>query len=164
MGRSAIRKHYVAQESFRNEEGKRFAPDFVLHLPDNKHLIIDSKVSLVAYDKAVRADNMAEINQAFDEHCRSLRTHIEGLSKKNYSALLGVKSPDFVLMFVPIEPAYIEAMKHLVGRQGLLGKVERFQQLSSKASQLVPQVELLTSDLDTAKLEVLVEKETEHDD
>lgn len=239
-------EHYVAQESFRNEEGKRFAPDFVLHLPDNKHLIIDSKVSLVAYDKAVRAENMAEINQAFDEHCRSLRAHIEGLSKKNYSALLGVKSPDFVLMFVPIEPAYIEAMKHdptlfnfgyehnvilvsyttlmpilrtvanlwriergnneareisekageiynqvctiadrlsklgntlntannqynqtvtaLVGRQGLLGKVERFQQLSSKASQLVPQVELLTSDLDTAKLEVLVEKEIEHDD
>ena len=76
-------EHYVAQENFRDEEGKRFAPDFVLHLPDNKHLIIDSKVSLVAYDKAIRAENQAEVLQAFDEHCRSLRAHIDGLSKKN---------------------------------------------------------------------------------
>lgn len=233
-------EHYVAQESFRNEEGKRFAPDFVVHLPDNKHLIIDSKVSLVAYDQAVRSDTQFDINQSLDEHCRSMRNHIEGLSKKNYSALLGMKSPDFVLMFVPIEPAYIEAMKHdpqlfnfgyernvilvsyttlmpilrtvanlwriergnkeareisekageiynqvctvaerlsklgmtlntvnkhyndtvtsLVGRQGLVGKVERFQQLSSKAMQMTPQIELLDNDVDTEKLTLLIEK------
>ena len=105
-------EHYVAQESFRDKEGKRFVPDFVVHLPDNKHLIIDSKVSLLAYDQAVRSEENFAIIQALDEHCKSLRTHIEGLSKKNYSNLQGVSSPDFVLMFVPIEPAYIEAMKH----------------------------------------------------
>ncbi|HDL3542366.1 TPA: DNA recombination protein RmuC [Mannheimia haemolytica] len=230
-------EHYQAQESFRDEEGRRFAPDFVVHLPDQKHLIIDSKVSLVAYDQAVRSEENFAISQALDEHCRSLRNHIEGLSKKNYSALLGIKSPDFVLMFIPIEPAYIEAMKHdpqlfnfgyernvilvshttlmpilrtvanlwriergnseareisekageiynqvcavadrlaklgntlntannqynqtvtsLVGRQGLLGKVERFQHLSSKASQIVPQVELIENEVDTIKLEMV---------
>ncbi|HHW7518772.1 TPA: DNA recombination protein RmuC [Mannheimia haemolytica] len=230
-------EHYQAQESFRDEEGRRFAPDFVVHLPDQKHLIIDSKVSLVAYDQAVRSEENFAISQALDEHCRSLRNHIEGLSKKNYSALLGIKSPDFVLMFISIEPAYIEAMKHdpqlfnfgyernvilvshttlmpilrtvanlwriergnseareisekageiynqvcavadrlaklgntlntannqynqtvtsLVGRQGLLGKVERFQHLSSKASQIVPQVELIENEVDTIKLEMV---------
>ncbi|MDG6882152.1 DNA recombination protein RmuC [Phocoenobacter uteri] len=105
-------EHYLAQESYHNEEGKRFAPDFVVKLPDNKHLVLDSKVSLVAYDKAVKSTENFAISQALDEHCRSLRTHIDGLSKKNYSQLLGIKSPDFVLMFVPVEPAYIEAMKH----------------------------------------------------
>ncbi|QLB45301.1 DNA recombination protein RmuC [Mannheimia pernigra] len=230
-------EHYQSQESFRDEEGRRFAPDFVVHLPDQKHLILDSKVSLLAYDQAVRSKENFAISQALDEHCRSLRNHIEGLSKKNYSALLGIKSPDFVLMFVSIEAAYIEAMKHdpqlfnfgyernvilvshttlmpilrtvanlwriergnneareisekageiynqvcvvadrlaklgntlntannqynqsvtsLVGRRGLLGKVERFQHLSSKASQLVPQVELIENEVDTIKLEMV---------
>ena len=233
-------EHYVAQESFRDQEGKRFAPDFVVHLPDQKHLIIDSKVSLLAYDQAVRSEENFAITQALDEHCKSLRSHIDGLSKKNYSSLQGMKSPDFVLMFVPIEPAYIEAMKHdpqlfnygyernvilvsyttlmpilrtvanlwriergnaeareisekageiynqvctvadrlaklgntlntvnnqynqtvtsLVGRQGLVGKVERFQQLSAKASQTMPAVEMLTNDFDTNKLILIAEK------
>lgn len=233
-------EHYVSQESFRDQEGRRLAPDFVLHLPDNKQLILDSKVSLLAYDEAVRAEDNLSMNQALEAHCKSLRAHIEGLSKKNYANLPGVTSPDFVLMFVPIEPAYIEAMKHdpqlfnfgyernvilvsyttlmpilrtvanlwriergnheareisekageiynqvcvvaerlsklgntlntvsnqynqtvtsLVGRQGLIGKVERFQQLSTKASQATPQVELLSNDHETMRLESVVEK------
>ncbi|MBR0574557.1 MULTISPECIES: DNA recombination protein RmuC [Pasteurellaceae] len=234
--------HYLEQESYRNDEGKRFAPDFVVKLPDNKHLVLDSKVSLVAYDQAVRSDEHFAISQALNEHCKSLRTHIDGLSKKNYSQLLGITSPDFVLMFVPIEPAYIEAMKHdpqlfnygyernvilvshttlmpilrtvanlwriergnteareisekagdiynqvcviaerlnslgktlttvnkhyndtvtsVVGQRGLVGKVERFQSLSAKAIQSKPpQIEPLTNDFDTTRLELLVEQQ-----
>lgn len=105
-------EHYLSQESYRNEEGQRFAPDFVIKLPDNKHLVLDSKVSLIAYEQAVRSEDNFTISQALAEHCKSIRNHIDGLSKKNYSQLLGIKSPDFVLMFVPIEPAYIEAMKY----------------------------------------------------
>lgn len=233
-------EHYLAQESYRDAEGNRFAPDFVVKLPDNKHLIIDSKVSLVAYDQAVRSKENFAISSALDDHCRSLRAHIDGLSKKNYANLIGIKSPDFVLLFVPIEPAYIEAMKHdpqlfnygyeknvilvshttlmpilrtvanlwriergnaeareisekageiynqvcavaerlaklgktlstassqyndavtsVVGRQGLVGKVERFQQLSAKANQIAPQIELLDKDWDTERLALVVEK------
>lgn len=105
-------EHYEAQANYRDETGARFAPDFVVKLPDDKHLILDSKVSLIAYDEAMQAENDYLREQALNEHCRSLRAHIEGLSKKNYTNLIGIKSPDFVLMFVPIEPAYIEAMKH----------------------------------------------------
>lgn len=104
--------HYDAQAAFRDEAGNRRQPDFVIKLPDDKHMVIDSKVSLVDYDRAISAQTEADQIIALDAHVRAVRHHIDDLSKKDYSNLIGMKSPSFVLMFMPIEPAYIEAMKH----------------------------------------------------
>ncbi|MFZ7241325.1 DNA recombination protein RmuC [Avibacterium avium] len=103
--------HYKAQDHFRNAEGKSNYPDFVVYLPDNKHLIIDSKMSLVAYENAVSADNEQAQQQFLREHHKAIKNHIDDLSRKDYSNLIGVHSPNFVLMFIAVEPAYIEAMK-----------------------------------------------------
>ncbi|MEE6032588.1 DNA recombination protein RmuC [Avibacterium paragallinarum] len=103
--------HYKAQDHFRNAEGKSNYPDFVVYLPDNKHLIIDSKMSLVAYENAVSADNEQAQQQFLREHHKAIKNHIDELSRKDYSNLIGVHSPNFVLMFIAVEPAYIEAMK-----------------------------------------------------
>lgn len=103
--------HYKAQDHFRNAEGKSNYPDFVVYLPDNKHLIIDSKMSLVAYENAVSADSEQAQQQFLREHHKAIKNHIDDLSRKDYSNLIGVHSPNFVLMFIAIEPAYIEAMK-----------------------------------------------------
>uniref|UniRef100_UPI0033426D02 DNA recombination protein RmuC n=1 Tax=Castellaniella defragrans TaxID=75697 RepID=UPI0033426D02 len=105
-------EHYEAQASFRDEEGNRRQPDFVIKLPDHKHMVIDSKVSLVDYDRAIGAATEAERLAALDDHVRAVRHHIDDLNRKDYSNLIGMRSPSFVLMFMPIEPAYIEAMKH----------------------------------------------------
>ncbi|AWX14480.1 DNA recombination protein RmuC [Mergibacter septicus] len=104
--------HYISQFKAKDQEGKLRYPDFVLKLPDDKHLILDSKVSLVAYEKAIVAEQESDINLHLNEHVAAIRQHISDLSSKNYSDLIGIKSPDFVLMFVPIEPAYIEALRH----------------------------------------------------
>ncbi|MDB2374483.1 DNA recombination protein RmuC [Psychrosphaera haliotis] len=231
--------HYDTQENRVDEEGNRRLPDFVIKLPDNKHIIIDSKVSLVAYDKAIAAESDAEVNSALDEHCNAIKNHINDLFKKDYSNLIGLRSPSFVLMFMPIEPAYIEAMKHkkdlfnygyeknvilvshttlmpilktvsnlwrieqgnteakeislrageiynqvcvvaerlqklgkslntvsnqynetvkgLAGKQGLAGKVERFNQLSNKVTKTMPQIEPNHSDFEHERLELVAE-------
>ena len=104
--------HYTREDSMRDEEGKLNRPDFVIKLPERKHIIIDSKASLVNYEKAITAEKEEQANLAMNAHVASVKKHIDELSKKNYSELIGVKSPDFVLMFMPIEAAYIEAMKH----------------------------------------------------
>ena len=104
--------HYETQEKFLDDDGNRKLPDFVIKLPDDKHIIVDSKVSLVAYDKAIAAETEAEVSLALDEHVAAVKNHIDDLNKKDYSNLVGVRSPSFVLMFMPIEPAYIEALKH----------------------------------------------------
>ena len=104
--------HYDTQENLVDDEGNRRLPDFVIKLPDNKHIVIDSKVSLVAYDKAIAAESESELTSALDEHCEAVKNHINDLFKKDYSNLVGLRSPSFVLMFMPIEPAYIEALKH----------------------------------------------------
>ncbi|MGB6243272.1 MAG: DNA recombination protein RmuC [Castellaniella sp.] len=104
--------HYQAQASFRDESGNRLQPDFVIKLPDDKHMVIDSKVSLVDYDRAIAAQTDAEREAALVAHVQAVRHHIDDLARKDYSNLIGLKSPSFVLMFMPIEPAYIEAMKH----------------------------------------------------
>lgn len=103
--------HYEAQASFKDENGNRRNPDFIIKLPDDKHMVIDSKVSLVDYDRAVVAETDAERQTAMSAHVQAVRNHIDDLSKKDYSNLIGMHSPSFVLMFMPIEPAYIEAMK-----------------------------------------------------
>lgn len=104
--------HYDSQAAFRDEEGKRKLPDFVIKLPDGKHLVIDSKVSLIDYDRAIAAETEGERTEALNAHAQAVRNHIDDLAKKDYANLPNLGSPDFVLMFMPIEPAYIEAMKH----------------------------------------------------
>lgn len=103
--------HYEAQASFTDGEGRRRLPDFVVKLPDGKHLIIDSKVSLVAYDQAVAAETEEERHEALKAHVLALKRHIDDLAGKDYSGLGALDSPDLVFMFMPIEAAYIEALK-----------------------------------------------------
>ena len=105
-------EHYDAQATFKDEEGKRKLPDFVIRLPDGKNLVIDSKVSLVDYDRAISADSDEARTVALNAHAQAVRNHIDDLASKDYVNLPGIGSPDFVLMFMPVEPAYIEAMKH----------------------------------------------------
>lgn len=229
-------EHYAAQAHFKDGAGKNNYPDFVVNLPDDKHLIIDSKMSLIAYESAVNSEDEITRQHFLREHIKAIRSHINELSQKDYSNLIGVRSPNFVLMFIAVEPAYIEAMKAdttlfnygyeknvilvsyttlmpilrtvanlwriergntdareiseragdiynqiclvaerlaklgntlstvsthynstvtaLVGQQGLLGKVERFKDLSAKANKTVPNVEQLHQDFETAKLVV----------
>lgn len=103
-------QEYSVQESVTTEDGKRYQPDVVLHLPENKHIIVDSKVSLVAYERFVNADTPEEQAVALKEHITSIKNHIRGLSEKNYQNLYGV-SLDFVILFVPIEGAYSVALQ-----------------------------------------------------
>jgi DNA recombination protein RmuC len=229
-------EHYDAQASFKDEDGKRKLPDFIIKLPDGKNLIIDSKVSLVDYDRAIGATTDEERELALNAHAMAVRRHIDDLASKDYANLQGIGSPDFVLMFMPIEPAYIEAMKHnkdlfnygyqkgvvmvshttlmpilrtvanlwmieqsnneareislrageiynqvclvaerlnklgntlrsasnhyndtvrgLAGQQGLYGKVERFQQLSTKANKEMTALEPIHTDIENDRLEI----------
>ncbi|MEE9117008.1 MAG: DNA recombination protein RmuC, partial [Calditrichia bacterium] len=98
-------REYETQKSYRDQHGKRFQPDVVIHLPDNKHVVIDSKVSLNAYEKFCSSEISEEKEQALAEHLNSIRKHITDLQGKNYDELANVNSLDMVLMFVPIEPA-----------------------------------------------------------
>ena len=230
-------EHYDAQASFKDDEGRRKLPDFIIKLPDGKNLVIDSKVSLVDYDRAISADSDEERELALNAHALAVRKHVDDLASKDYVNLPGIGSPDFVLMFMPIEPAYIEAMKHnkdlfnygyqkgvvmvshttlmpilrtvanlwmieksnneareissrageiynqvclvaerlnklgntlraannhyndtvrsLAGQQGLYGKIERFQQLSTKANKEMSALEHIHADIETDRLENL---------
>ena len=231
--------HYDKQTSMTDAEGKRKQTDFLIKLPDNKHIIIDSKVSLTAYDRVVAAENDEQLQLALNEHVKAVKGHIDDLQGKNYTSLAGIRSPSFVLMFMPIEPAYIEALKYekdlfaygyergvvlvshttlipilttvanlwamdrstrearelgdkagdiynqvrkvterlakiggslgaatnhfnetvtaISGRQGLRGKVERFDEMSSKVTQAIPEIEPLHNDLQSEKLDLLAE-------
>jgi DNA recombination protein RmuC len=104
--------HFETQASFTDSAGKRRLPDFVIKLPDRKSLVIDSKVSLVDYERAISAETEEERENALRAHAQAVRNHIDDLAAKDYANLPGMDSPDFVLMFMPVEPAYIEAMKH----------------------------------------------------
>ncbi len=103
-------REYFVQNSFTSETGARQLPDVVLHLPDNKKMIIDSKVSLTAYERFVNEEEEEDRNAALKEHVGSLKRHIENLSGKNYQDIYQIESPDFVLLFVPIEPAFAVAL------------------------------------------------------
>ncbi len=104
--------HYDAQASFRDETGQRLVPDFVIRLPEGKNLVVDSKVSLVDYESAVAAETDAEREAALTRHANAVKAHIDNLASKDYAQLPNMASPDFVMMFMPVEPAYIEVMKH----------------------------------------------------
>lgn len=103
---------YVKQASFTDENGNRLQPDVVVTLPDNKHMIIDSKVSLIAYDRLVNCEVEAEKLVFLNDHINSIKAHIKNLCSKNYCDLYGINSPDFVLLFVPIESSFAVAVKH----------------------------------------------------
>jgi len=98
-------REYFLQESHLDEEGNRQYPDVVIHLPNDKRMVIDSKVSLVAYEKFMNEEDKESKNRYLKEHIKSLNNHILQLSNKKYEDLHQMKSPDFVLMFIPIEPA-----------------------------------------------------------
>lgn len=107
LEKSGLQKgvEYDTQASFRDENGKLFMPDVVIRLPEGKNIIVDAKVSLVAYERFVNAGTDAAKQLALREHTLSVRRHVEGLSGKDYPGLPGLESPDFVLMFIPVEPA-----------------------------------------------------------
>ncbi|UZH54544.1 DNA recombination protein RmuC [Salinimicrobium tongyeongense] len=98
-------REYFLQKSHETEEGKKLLPDVVLHLPGDKRMVIDSKVSLVAYEKYVNEENQEKRARYLKDHLRSLNGHIQDLSAKKYEDLYKMDSPDFVLMFIPVEPA-----------------------------------------------------------
>ena len=102
-------REYFVQQSFQLEDGSRVMPDVVLHLPDNKKMIIDSKVSLTDYERMINADDELKTN-FLKAHVNSIKKHVDQLSEKNYQDLYDIESPDFVLMFVPIEPAFAIAI------------------------------------------------------
>ena len=99
-------KEYTTQETTYNEDGDRLHPDVVIHLPEEKHIIIDSKVSLVAYERVMNADDDDEREKWLKAHMVSVKQHIKGLSEKNYHTSKGMNSPEFVLMFMPIESSF----------------------------------------------------------
>ncbi len=103
--------HFSTQQSFLNREGKQHRPDFIINLPDDKHLVIDSKVSLKSYEKYFQAETEAERNKHLTNHISSLRSHIKDLASKNYQMLYQINSPDYLLMFIPIEPALTVALQ-----------------------------------------------------
>lgn len=103
-------KDYQREVSFTTEEGK-FRPDAIVYLPQNKHLVIDAKVSLNAYTRYVNAEQEIERQQALKEHVQAIASRIKELSAKDYFRLPGLNSPDMVFMFIPIESAFVEALK-----------------------------------------------------
>jgi DNA recombination protein RmuC len=104
-------QEYTTQETTYNDEGDRLFPDVVIQLPDNKQIIIDSKVSLVAYERFVNADEDDERDQWIKAHVTSVKAHIKGLSDKNYHTSKGMNSPEFVLMFMPIESSFSASIR-----------------------------------------------------
>lgn len=231
--------HFEVQTAFKDAEGKSKQTDYLVKIPDGKHIIIDSKVSLNAYDRAVGAESPEAYQLAMADHIKAVRKHIDDLASKDYTNLVGMRSPNFVLMFMPIEPAYIEAMKNnkdlfeygykkgivlvshttlipilrtvsnlwmiersnaeareisekageiynqvctvaerlgklggtlntvsnhynetvkaLAGKQGLYGKVERFNKLSAKVSKTLPALEPAHMDFESERLSLIVE-------
>jgi DNA recombination protein RmuC len=238
--------HFEKQSSFKDANGNRKQTDYLVNVPGGKQIIIDSKVSLVAYDRVVAAETPTTLKLALAEHASSVKRHIDDLSGKDYTNLIGMRSPSFVLMFMPIEPAYIEALKYekdlfnygyernivlvshttlipilrtvanlwmiersnkeareigekagdifnqvcevanrmkklggslsaasnhynltltaIAGRQGLHGKVERFNQLSNKVSKSMPELEPLHNDLNHETIELVAEPMSESED
>ncbi len=104
--------HYLAQSTFSDEDGRQKRPDFVVHLPEGKHLIIDSKVSLTAYERFFSAENPVEQQKHLAAHVESVRRHIRELSEKNYTALYQINSPDYLLLFVPLDSAFNAALQY----------------------------------------------------
>lgn len=102
---------YQTQVSLENEQGKRFQPDVVVRLPQDKDVVIDAKMVLVAYERYYHAEDTAERDMALRDHIAAIRSHIRGLGRKDYHQLHGITSLDYVLMFIPVEPAFQIALE-----------------------------------------------------
>lgn len=113
LEQSGLRKghEYHSQVNLTQTDGKRLQPDVVVHMPENKDVVVDSKVTLVAYERYQSADSDAERSMALAEHLTSVKAHIKGLSGKSYESAEGVSSLDYVLLFIPIESAYMLALQ-----------------------------------------------------
>ena len=237
--------HYTMQDSFSDSAGKVKRTDFLVRLPEDRQLIIDSKVTLNAYERTIAAETPEHYERAMTEHVLAVRKHIDELASKDYTRLTGVKSPSYVLMFMPMESAYIEALKHnkelfqygfnkqvvlvshttlipilrtvanlwmlersnaeareisdmaadiynkvtavaeglrnlggslttvgnhynkavvaLAGKQGLFGKVEKFEKISTKISKALPDIEPRDFELETSRLDLVLEPIDEPD-
>ena len=103
-------REYFVQQSHINDEGQRVFPDVVINLPDGKKMIVDSKVSLTAYEKYINEEDDSLKNGYLKEHLNSIKRHVEQLGEKNYHDLYQIESPDFVLLFIPMEPAFALAL------------------------------------------------------
>lgn len=237
--------HYTMQDSFSDSAGRVKRTDFLVRLPEDRQLIIDSKVTLNAYERTIAAETPEHYERAMAEHVLAVRKHIDELASKDYTRLTGVKSPSYVLMFMPMESAYIEALKHnkelfqygfnkqvvlvshttlipilrtvanlwmlersnaeareisdmaadiynkvsavaeglrslggslttvgnhynkalvaLAGKQGLFGKVEKFKNISTKISKALPDLEPRDFELETSRLDLVLEPIDEPD-
>ncbi|SNX49074.1 DNA recombination protein RmuC [Vibrio thalassae] len=113
LAESGLREghEYQTQVSLQNEAGKRYQPDVIVHLPQEKQVVIDSKMVLVAYERYFNAETDTERERALNDHLIALRNHIRGLSQKDYHQLKGIRSLDYVLMFIPVEPAFQVAIQ-----------------------------------------------------
>ncbi len=113
LEQSGLRKgiEYETQGAFRDEENNLFKPDVIIRLPEGKDVIVDSKVSLLAYEQYCSVENEQDVANALKAHVKSVRDHVKGLSEKDYSGLKGLRSLDFVLLFMPIESAFIAAFQ-----------------------------------------------------
>ena len=103
-------REYFVQQSHTNSEGNRVFPDVVINLPDGKKMIVDSKVSLTAYEKYINEEDDNLKTSFLKEHVNSIKRHVEQLGDKNYQDLYQIESPDFVLLFIPMEPAFALAL------------------------------------------------------
>jgi len=113
LERSGLAKdrEYVVQPSFQADDGRRMQPDVVVSYPGNRSVIIDAKVSLTAYERMVDASSPDLREKYLKEHLNSIRNHVSDLSNKNYLDIYQVQSLDFIMMFLPVEPAYMVAIK-----------------------------------------------------
>lgn len=113
LERSGLREgiEFEREKSFVDDNGKRLRPDVIINLPDNKHIIVDSKVSLLHYEKALNSDTDTARQHALKQHLSSLKNHIDTLAAKRYEHLERLNAPDFVLMFIPVEGAYMLAIE-----------------------------------------------------
>lgn len=113
LSESGLREghEYDIQVSLTNEDGKRYQPDVIVHLPQDKDIVVDSKVSLTAYERFFNAEDEVTRQQALQEHVNSIRSHIRELGRKDYHLLKGIKTLDYVLMFVAVEPAFLAALE-----------------------------------------------------
>ncbi|AOV91287.1 DNA recombination protein RmuC [Vibrio parahaemolyticus] len=113
LAESGLREghEYETQVNLQSEAGKRYQPDVIVHLPQNKQVVVDSKMALVAYERYFNAETDAERDRALSAHLTALRAHIKGLSMKDYHKLKGIQSLDYVLMFIPVESAFQVAIQ-----------------------------------------------------
>jgi len=114
LERSGLRlgEEYVREENHKADDGQNYRPDVIINLPEGKHIVVDAKVSLNAYNDYVNTDDDASREQFLKQHIDAIRNHIKGLATKAYQQLPSLHSPDFVFMFMPIEPAFIAAFQH----------------------------------------------------